>query len=153
MDLTAAKNHKHSVNNPYSQFRNGWTKDQILAAPMITNQLTKLMCSPTSDGAACAIIASEEFVHKHNLENQAIEIVAQAMATDSAITFEARSQMEVVGYGMSKSAADQVFQKAGFAEGASREEIGVIELHDCFAANEVRLPRHSLHRHSSNLHT
>ena len=45
---TASKNHKHSVNNPYSQFRDGWTVEQVLAAPQITKQLTKFMCSPTS---------------------------------------------------------------------------------------------------------
>ena len=44
----AAKNHKHSMNNPYSQFQNGWSEEQILDAPKICNQLTKLMCSPTS---------------------------------------------------------------------------------------------------------
>ena len=47
-DMLAAKNHKHSVNNPYSQFRNGWTEEQVLNAPKINNQLTKFMCSPTS---------------------------------------------------------------------------------------------------------
>jgi sterol carrier protein 2 len=133
----AAKNHKHSVNNPYSQFRDGWSKEQILAAPKITNQLTKFMCSPTSDGAACVIVASEDFVHKHHLENQAIEIVAQALTTDEVVTFESRSPMEIVGYGMSKNAADQAFKQAGFADGKGRDQVGVIELHDCFAANEV----------------
>lgn len=44
----ASKNHKHSVNNPYSQFRDGWSAEQVLAAPKICNQLTKFMCSPTS---------------------------------------------------------------------------------------------------------
>lgn len=73
----AAKNHKHSVKNPYSQFRDGWTEEQVLAAPKINRQLTKFMCSPTSDGAACCIVASEEFVRSRGLENQAIEIVAQ----------------------------------------------------------------------------
>lgn len=49
-DRAAAKNHKHSVNNPYSQFRNGWTEEEIMSAPKINKQLTKYMCSPTSDG-------------------------------------------------------------------------------------------------------
>jgi sterol carrier protein 2 len=44
----ASKNHKHAVNNPYAQFRNGWSVEEVLAAPKITNELTKLMCSPTS---------------------------------------------------------------------------------------------------------
>ncbi|KAH7884025.1 thiolase-like protein [Phlebopus sp. FC_14] len=133
----AAKNHKHSINNPYSQFRSGWSVEQILSAPMINNQLTKFMCSPTSDGAACCIVASEEFVHTHNLHNQAIEIVGQALETDDPTAFESNSTMEVVGYGMTKRCADKVFKQAGFAPGKGRDEVGVVELHDCFASNEL----------------
>ncbi|KAI9566997.1 thiolase-like protein [Boletus coccyginus] len=133
----AAKNHRHSVNNPYSQFRNGWTQEQVLNSPKINNQLTKFMCSPTSDGAACCIVASEDFVHAHKLENQAIEIVAQALETDHPDAFESGSAMEVVGYGMTKRCADKVFAQAGFAPGQGRDEVGVVELHDCFAANEA----------------
>lgn len=88
------------------------------------------------DGAACCIVASEEFVHAHGLENQAIEIVATALTTDGPTTFET-SAMNVVGYEMSKVCADKVFKEAGFAEGQGRDQVGVIELHDCFAANEV----------------
>ena len=83
-------------------------------------------------------MASEDFVHKHGLENQAIEIVAQALTTDNPLAFEANSAMEVVGYTMSKNCADQVFREAGFKEGQGRDQVGVVELHDCFAANEVR---------------
>ncbi|KAI0358963.1 thiolase-like protein [Trametes cingulata] len=133
----ASKNHKHSVNNPYSQFRDGWSVEQVLAAPMINKQLTKYMCSPTSDGAACCIVASEDFVRKHSLQNQAIEIVAQALTTDEPATFESKSAMEVVGFSMSKSAADKVFAQAGLHGREGRDQVGVIELHDCFAANEL----------------
>ncbi|KAI0651456.1 thiolase-like protein [Trametes meyenii] len=133
----ASKNHKHSVNNPYSQFRDGWSVEQVLAAPKINKQLTKFMCSPTSDGAACCIVASEDFVHKHRLENQAIEIVGQILGTDEPATFESRSAMEVVGFGMSKNAADRVFAQAGLDGPVGRDQIGVIELHDCFSANEL----------------
>jgi len=133
----ASKNHKHSVNNPYSQFRNGWSEEEVLKATKITRNLTKFMCSPTSDGAACCIVASEDFVHKHGLENQAIEIVAQELTTDGPTTFEGRSAMDVVGYQMTKVAADKVFATAGFAPGQGRDQVGVVELHDCFAANEL----------------
>lgn len=133
----ASKNHQHSTKNPYSQFREGWSVEQVIHSPKITNQLTKFMCSPTSDGAACCIVASEIFVYAHNLENQAIEIVAQALTTDDAGTFEGHSAMDVVGYTMSKTCADQVFKDAGFREGEGRDQVGVVELHDCFAANEL----------------
>ncbi|KAF8624860.1 hypothetical protein AX15_005739 [Amanita polypyramis BW_CC] len=133
----ASKNHKHSLNNPYSQFRDGWSMEQVLAAPKMTNNLTKFMCSPTSDGAACCIVASEEFVHSHALENQAIEIVAQELATDGLGTYENKSPMELVGYKMTEVCTNKVFDKAGHKEGEGRNLVGVIELHDCFAANEL----------------
>ncbi|KDQ54983.1 hypothetical protein JAAARDRAFT_209165 [Jaapia argillacea MUCL 33604] len=133
----ASKNHKHSVNNPYSQFRSGWSVEEVLKAPKICNQLTKFMCSPTSDGAACNIVASEEFVHAHGLENQAVEIVGQALTTDEPVAFESRSAMEVVGFGMSQKCADQAFSQAGFKAGEGRDQVGVVELHDCFASNEL----------------
>ncbi|KAG6377848.1 thiolase-like protein [Boletus reticuloceps] len=133
----ASKNHKHAVNNPYAQFRDGWTEDQVLNSPKVTDLLTKLMCTPTSDGAACCIVASEDFVHAHKLENQAIEIVAQALETDEPSTFESESAMELAGYGMTKRCADRVFEQAGFAPGHGRDEVGVVELHDCFAPAEL----------------
>ena len=87
--------------------------------------------------AACCIVASEAFVRSHKLENQAIEIVTQCLETDPAATFESRSAMELVGYSMTKNAADKVFTQAGFAPGKGRDWVGGVELHDCFAANEV----------------
>jgi sterol carrier protein 2 len=84
-------------------------------------------------------------VHIHGLENQAIEIVAQAMTTDGPETFDSKSPMEIVGYSMSKACADRVFRAAGFKDGEGREEVGVIELHDCFAANEVGCKELLLH--------
>ena len=46
--------------------------------------------------------------------------------------------MNVIGYNMSKVCADKIFQQAGFQPGQGRDKVGVVELHDCFAANEVR---------------
>jgi hypothetical protein len=57
--------------------------------------MTRGMCCPTSDGAACAIVCSEAFVKSHKLENQAIEMVAQSMTTDSPRLFSDRSAIEV----------------------------------------------------------
>ena len=63
------KNHKHSVNNPYSQFQDEYSLEEIVAAPMVHDPLTKLQCCPTSDGSGAAILASEDFVKKHNLQD------------------------------------------------------------------------------------
>lgn len=97
----------------------------------------ELLIDNDSLAAACCIIASEKFVHEHKLENQAIEIVAQQLSTDFPAAFDSKSAMELVGYSMSKDAADKTFAKAGFREGEGRDLVGVVELHDCFAANEV----------------
>jgi acetyl-CoA acyltransferase len=71
------KNHKHSVNNPYSQFQDEYSLEEILDAPMVYDPLTKLQCCPTSDGAGAAVLASERFVDEHGLGDQAVEIVGR----------------------------------------------------------------------------
>lgn len=91
------------------------------------------MCCPTSDGAACAIVCSEEFVKRHKLENQAIEVVAMSMTTDSQRLFEDRSAIELAGSDMTRIAAKEAFAKAKITP----DDVQVIELHDCFAANEL----------------
>ncbi|KAF4533146.1 hypothetical protein B566_EDAN007957 [Ephemera danica] len=129
----AYKNHKHSVNNPYSQFRDEYTLDQILKSPQVFGPLTKLQCCPTSDGSAAAILASENFVHKHGLESQAVEIVGMEMATDLPSTFADNSCIKIAGYDMTKTAADRLFKNTGYRP----QDVDVIELHDCFSANEL----------------
>jgi acetyl-CoA acetyltransferase len=126
------KNHRHSVNNPYSQFQDEYSLQDILDAPMVHEPLTKLQCCPTSDGGAAVIVASERFVREHGLEAQAIEIVAQAMTTDFPSSFEG-SDMSLVGFDMTKAAADKVYEESGLGP----EDVDVVELHDCFSANEM----------------
>ena len=107
------KNHKHSVNNPYAQFQTEYTLDEIKAAPMIHEPLTKLQCSPTSDGAAAVIVASERFVDEHDLWDQAIEIAGQAMVTDLKSSFDDSADcITIVGYDMSKEAARRAYEEA-----------------------------------------
>ncbi|HTY96344.1 MAG TPA: lipid-transfer protein [Solirubrobacteraceae bacterium] len=127
------KNHKHSVNNPYAQFQDEYTIDEIREAREIYAPLTKLQCSPTSDGSAAAVVASERFVEQHGLGGRAVEILGQALVTDLSSTFEARSAIAVVGADMSRTAAERAFAEAGRAV----EEVDVVELHDCFSANEL----------------
>jgi acetyl-CoA acyltransferase len=127
------KNHEHSTRNPYAQFQQEYSLDEIKAAKVIHEPLTKLQCSPTSDGSGCAIVASERFVEKHALWERAVEIAGQALTTDTPSTFESRSCMSIVGYDMSKEAARRAYQEAG----VGADEVDVIELHDCFSANEL----------------
>jgi acetyl-CoA acetyltransferase len=127
------KNHRHSVNNPYSQFQDEYTLEQILAAPTVYGPLTKLQCCPTSDGGAAAVLASEDFVKKHKLEAKAVEILGMAMATDLPSTFDEKSMIKLVGFDLTKKAAQKVYQQSGLGP----ENVDVIELHDCFSTNEL----------------
>ncbi len=128
------KNHKHSVNNPYAQFQTEYSLADIMNAPMISDPVTKLQCSPTSDGSAAAVLASESFVDKHGLAGQAVEIVGQAMTTDFASTFDG-SAKNIIGHDMNVQAARKVYQQSGLGP----QDFQVIELHDCFSANELLL--------------
>ncbi|MEU1159150.1 beta-ketoacyl synthase N-terminal-like domain-containing protein, partial [Streptomyces sp. NPDC005918] len=108
-----AKNHRHSTNNPYAQFQDAYTVDEVLAARTIHRPLTKLQCSPTSDGAAAAVVVSERFVERHGLAGRAVEIAAQAMTTDTAESFASGSCIDAVGQPMSREAARQVYETSG----------------------------------------
>lgn len=130
----AWKNHKHSVNNPYSQFRDEYSLEQIKNSPVVHEPLTKLQCCPTSDGSAAAVLVSESFIERHpQVKKTAVEILAIEMATDLPSTFESNDCMKLVGYDMSKKAAQKAFARAG----VKPSDVQVVELHDCFSANEL----------------
>jgi len=100
---------------------------------MVFDPLTKLQCCPTSDGAGAAILASERFVEQHGLRARAVEIAGMAMTTDFPSTFEEKSSIKLVGYDMTKQAAQRVYEQAGLGP----EDVDVVELHDCFSCNEL----------------
>ncbi|MEU1370495.1 lipid-transfer protein [Streptomyces sp. NPDC005803] len=128
-----AKNHRHSAGNPYAQFQDPYTVDEVLAAKTVHHPLTRLQCSPTSDGAAAAVVVSERFVERHGLGERAVEIAAQAMTTDTEASFASGTCIDAVGLPMSREAARQVYETAGVGPA----DLDVIELHDCFSINEL----------------
>ena len=83
--------------------------------------------------SAAAIIASERFVDDHGLGDRAIEIASQAMVTDLRSTFEDESCIKIVGYDMSREAANRAYEEAQ----ADASDAQVVELHDCFATAEL----------------
>jgi len=129
----AEKNHRHSANNPNAQFQKVYSVDEILDSPMYYDPLTRLQCSPTSDGAAAVVVASERFVEEHGLWEPAVEILGQSMVTDTAATFDDKSAISIVGAKMSQRAAREVYEQAQVGP----EDVDVIELHDCFSTNEL----------------
>ncbi len=95
------KNHKHSVNNPYSQFQDEYTLEEILDAPMVYEPLTKLQCCPTSDGAGAAILASEDFVAQARASRpRRSRSPAWRWPPTSPSTFDEKSCIKIVGYDM-----------------------------------------------------
>ncbi|MEO6028829.1 MAG: lipid-transfer protein [Candidatus Binatia bacterium] len=127
----AVKNRKHAVANERSQFRQASSLEEILAAPMVFEPLTKFQCCPTSDGAAAAVLCSEEFAKKHGAD-KGVYIPAMTMTTDYPSSFE-QSMIKMVGQDLTKNAAKQVYEQSGLGP----RDVQVIELHDCFTPNEL----------------
>jgi acetyl-CoA acetyltransferase len=128
-----AKASRHAKNNPLALFRKEVTADDVMNDQVIwPGVMTRLMACPPTCGAAAAILVSEKFAKQHGLRTD-VRIRAQAMTTDMPSTFGAGDMMQVVGFDMAKAAAKQVYEAAGVAPA----DLDVVELHDCFAQNEL----------------
>lgn len=129
----ARVNHEHSKRNPYSQFQDEYTLEQVLESPMIHEPLTKLQCCPTSDGGAAAVLVSQAFLDaRPHLKDQAILIAGQCLGTDAPSLFS-RSAIDLMGFDMTKHAAKVALNEAN----VQAKDCKVVELHDCFSANEM----------------
>ncbi|WP_374667966.1 lipid-transfer protein [Ramlibacter sp.] len=128
----SVKARQHAARNPLALFRQTLTLDEVMASPKVFDPLTRYQCCPPTCGAAAAIVCSAEFAQKHGLDTSVV-IKAQAMTTDRPSTFETDDMMRVVGYDMTAAAAKQVYEAAGVGP----EDVDVVELHDCFTANEL----------------
>lgn len=127
----AVKARRHARANPAAVFRDPVTIEEVLASPHVFGPLTRLQCCPPTCGAAAAVLCSEDFARARGLD-AGVRIRAQAMTSDRADSFEG-DPMALIGAGIARRAADAVYEAAGVAP----EEIPVVELHDCFTANEV----------------
>ncbi len=128
-----AKASRHAVNNPLALFRTELSEGDVMQSPvMIRGVMTRLMACPPTCGAAAAVLVSEKFARQHGLST-GVQIVAQNMTTDYASTFEAHDMMQLVGYDMTGAAAKAVYEQAGIGP----DDVDVVELHDCFAQNEL----------------
>lgn len=128
-----AKASRHAVHNPNAVFRAEVSQHDVLESPVLwPGVMTRLMACPPTCGAAAAVLVSPAFAKKHGLDSS-VRIVAQSMTTDHPATFESNDMMQLVGYGMSRAASNQVYETAGIGPG----DLDVAELHDCFAHNEL----------------
>ena len=128
-----AKASRHASQNPLSVFKNVLTTEDVMESPVLwPGVMTRLMACPPTCGAAAAVLVSPAFAKRHGL-TPPVRIVAQAMTTDLPNSFNTRDMRYVAGCDMTKRAAEAVYEKAGVGP----EDINVVELHDCFAHNEV----------------
>jgi sterol carrier protein 2 len=125
------KARKHAANNPLAMFNQVLSLEEIMASDEVFDPLTRYQCCPPTCGAAAAVLCSDEFARKHNIATP-VSIIAQSMVTDTQASFK-DSMIKMVGYDMAKTAAQQVFERSGIGP----SEVDVVELHDCFTANEL----------------
>ncbi|MEM9123667.1 MAG: lipid-transfer protein [Pseudomonadota bacterium] len=128
----SVKARAHAEHNDKALFRTQVSIEEVLESPKMHGPLTRLQCCPPTCGGGAAIVVSEAFMKKHGL-TRCVELKAQAMTTDDPATFDSGSPAQIVGYGMSAKAAADVYETAGVGP----EDVDVVELHDCFTANEL----------------
>ncbi|MCE9576163.1 MAG: lipid-transfer protein [Deltaproteobacteria bacterium] len=126
------KARKHAAKNPYALFKEYLSVEQILASEEVFDPLTRFQCCPPTCGAAAAVLCSDDFARKHG-KSKPVYIAAQAMTTDFATSFDEKSMIKMIGYDMAKAAAKKVYEQAGIGP----DDVDVVELHDCFTANEL----------------
>ncbi|AOK63596.1 thiolase [Burkholderia ubonensis] len=124
----SSKNHLHSVHNPHSQFRKPFTIDEVLAAPPITYPITLPMCAPVTDGAAAAILCTEEGLARIGADrSRCIRIAA------SVIRSFTHRRIDEPGKSIGRLAALQAYEQASLGP----EDIDVAEVHDASAMGEI----------------
>ncbi|WP_033923918.1 thiolase family protein [Sphingomonas sp. 35-24ZXX] len=122
----AAKNHNHSVLNPYAQYRFPMTLDAVLNDRMIVWPITRAMCAPMSDGACAIVLSSRRTAEKH-MGNRAIHLRGIGVSSSSNRTAEQYDRH------LTRVAADRAYAMAGLGP----ESVSVAELHDASAIAEI----------------
>lgn len=127
----AVKARRHAANSPYAIFREPLTEEEVLASPLVFRGLRKLFACPPSCGAASVIVCSEGFARTHGIRAD-VRLVGQGWCSDRQEYFES-DPLDVIFRALSREAAARAYESAGLGP----EDVDVIELHDCFASNEI----------------
>ncbi|MFJ4291854.1 lipid-transfer protein [Cupriavidus sp. NPDC089707] len=128
-----AKASRHAASNPLAVFRKVVTTEDVMNEKVMwPGVMTRSMACPPTCGAAAAILVSEKFARSRGLRTD-VRIAGQALTTDTPSTFDANDMIRVVGFDMAREAARQAYEQAGIGP----DDVNVVELHDCFAHNEL----------------
>jgi acetyl-CoA acyltransferase len=124
----SVKNHKHSTRNPLSQYQVEVTLADVMNARMVAYPNTLYMCCPTGDGAAAAILVSEQVMKQH--ANKPVKVGCSVLTSDP---WTARDLTLPDVNTLTRNAAKVAYEKAGVGP----EDLDLVELHDCFATAEL----------------
>ena len=127
----SCKARQHAAHNPNAIFREPLTVEEVLAAPPVFRNLRKLYACPPSCGAAAVVVCNESFARTHGIRDD-VALIGKGWCSDKKQYFNG-SVMDVMFQALSRDAATAAYEDAGVGP----EDIDVIELHDCFATNEL----------------
>jgi acetyl-CoA acetyltransferase len=122
--MISAKNSFHGSLNPRAQFREAMSVEDVLAAPMIAEPLTRPMCSPIGDGAAAAVIVSERKMRELGL-TKPVRVTSSVLR--SGWDHDAGAE------GLSELCAREAYDEAGLGP----KDLSLVELHDASAPAEL----------------
>ena len=120
----AAKNSQHGSLNPRAQFREALSIEEVLAAPMIADPLTRPMCSPIGDGAAAVVIVSPRKARELGIRRP-VRIAASVLRSGWDHGIDEPGTVEVC--------AKEAYEQAGLGP----SDVSVIECHDASAPAEL----------------
>jgi acetyl-CoA acyltransferase len=126
----SVKSHKHATKNPYSQYRNEVTLEDVMNARMVAYPNTLYMCCPTGDGAACAILVSEDKLKQLAGGRKRAKVAASVLTSDP---YTERDLTLPDVSTLTRRAAKKAYEMAGVGPG----DVSLTELHDCFATAEL----------------
>ncbi|MHB1872389.1 MAG: acetyl-CoA acetyltransferase [Steroidobacteraceae bacterium] len=131
----SCKSHDNGARNPKAHLRNRITVDQVLGAPMVSSPLGVLDCCGVSDGAACAIVTTPQVARSLG-KRDFVTVQALQLATSNGVEMGHRS-WDGSHTLTTRIAAARAYREAGITR--PREQIDLIEVHDCFSITELVL--------------
>jgi len=123
----SVKNHRNSVNNPYSQYQHEISSEEVLNSRMICEPLTLYQCSPTGDGAAAAVLCTLGKARRFRPGSH-VTVAGCAMGSQVFVQGEPNDISEITSH---------TAKRAYEMWGSGPEDLNVVELHDCFTIAEI----------------
>jgi acetyl-CoA C-acetyltransferase len=129
----SAKSHANGALNPKAHLRAPVTEEVILKAPMVAYPLGLFDCCGVSDGSACAIVATPEVARRLGKKDfVTVKALQMSLSNGEEMSF---TNWDGSGFVTTAKASAAAYREAGIAN--PREEISMMEVHDCFSITEL----------------